>query len=76
MKTITIGAHARDCFWMGVKVTENVYFNYDGYVPNDMCIGGGDDVEMEIDVETGTIIGWDKEKVKAKLEMLKLETEE
>jgi len=31
---------------------------YDGYVPNIPAIGGGDYFEMEIDNETGKIMGW------------------
>lgn len=42
-----------------------------GYVPVKMCIGGGDDVELVIDIETGTIQNWDAEKVRARLEELR-----
>lgn len=76
MKTITFGGKTCDCFWMGVKVDEKTHFNYDGYVPSGMCIGGGDEIELEIDIETGTVVGWNKEKVLAKLAELKQETED
>jgi hypothetical protein len=41
-----------------------------GYVPEGMCIGGGDDVQLTIDVDTGQIIGWDAERVKARIKEL------
>jgi hypothetical protein len=30
----------------------------DGYVPKNLGIGGGDFVDLEIDVETGQILNW------------------
>jgi hypothetical protein len=30
----------------------------DGYVPNGLGIGGGDYIELTIDIETGKIDGW------------------
>ena len=32
--------------------------DYDGYVPSDMGIGGGDYISMSIDTETGQIQNW------------------
>jgi hypothetical protein len=31
-----------------------------GYVPYDMGIGGGDEIELTVDVETGRIVSWDQ----------------
>ena len=31
---------------------------YDGYVPTDAGVGGGDYIHFTVDVETGQIIGW------------------
>lgn len=36
----------------------DVIFEHDGYVPNIPAIGGGDYFEMEIDNDTGKIMGW------------------
>ena len=30
----------------------------DGYVPRDIGVGGGDYVELEIDMKTGQILNW------------------
>lgn len=71
---LDITAHGRDC--NNVDVATVAGDSYDltrathGYVPLGMCIGGGDDVELSIDIETGTIIGWDAEKVKARIQEL------
>ncbi|MNR56307.1 hypothetical protein D3C85_1768540 [compost metagenome] len=34
------------------------------YVPYGFGIGGGDYLELAIDVETGKVVGWDPEKFK------------
>jgi hypothetical protein len=47
-----------------------VSVDYDGYVPQHLGIGGGDYVELEIDVETGRVIGWDAEAFKAGIKKL------
>lgn len=31
---------------------------YDGYVPRNLGIGGGDYIELNIDMETGLILNW------------------
>lgn len=33
----------------------------DGYVPDGIGIGGGDYIELKIDVETGQIQGWNED---------------
>lgn len=71
---LDITAHGRDC--NNVDVTTVAGDSYEltrsshGYVPLGLCIGGGDDVEFRIDIETGTIVGWDAEKVKARIQEL------
>jgi hypothetical protein len=42
----------------------SIVIENDGYVPYGLGVGGGDYLRLEIDIETGTIIGWDAEKVK------------
>lgn len=55
MRTLSIFAHSRDC--------NNITFpngaEHEGYVPSDIGIGGSDDIEIEIDIDTGKIVGWD-----------------
>lgn len=41
---------------------------YDGYVPSGIGIGFGDYLALEIDVETGCIIGWNKDAAKKFME--------
>lgn len=36
-------------------------YNFYGYVPKNIGIGGGDYIDIAIDIETGKIIGWDKD---------------
>ena len=62
-KTITISAHARDCFGMTVVDKNGKTYDYDGYVPH--VINGGyetegtsDDLHYIIDIETGQILNW------------------
>ena len=31
---------------------------HDGYVPEGIGIGGGDDLQLEIDIDTGMVVGW------------------
>lgn len=56
-RTMTIQAHSKDC--------NNITFpngkEHEGYVPDDIGIGGGDDIWIEIDIDTGKIIGWDND---------------
>lgn len=72
LKTLHLQAHSRDCNSISVY-DENgrECMELNGYVPVKMCIGGGDDVELVIDIETGTIQNWDAEKVRARLEELR-----
>ena len=54
MQILTVNAHCRDC----CAITFPNGKEYDGYVPGDIGLGCGDAVEIEIDIETGRIIGW------------------
>lgn len=72
VKVLKIYAHSRDC--NGVYVVDeagNETALADGdYVPYGIGIGGGDSVELEIDVASGLIVGWDPEKFLRGLEPL------
>lgn len=64
---ISIMAHCRDTFSL---MCEDPPIDYDGYVPGNIGIGGGDDVELEIDLETGQILNWNSVSKKQLLESL------
>lgn len=74
MKTLEIKAWCRDSFHAMVPQDDgNVDFEVLGYVPFGIGVGGGDAVELKIDIETGTIIGWDAEAVKRNLRVIRAE---
>ncbi len=52
MRRLSIQAHCSDCFSMNLCGKK-----YQGYVPPFLG-GGGDDVELEIDLDTGQILDW------------------
>lgn len=52
-KTLRIQAKCSDLCY-----TEFEEFSKDGYVPENIGIGGGDYIELEIDIETGQILNW------------------
>lgn len=58
MKTFEFTAKCSDMF----DAATNMGY-YDGYVPYNLGIGGGDYISIQVDIETGRIIGWNKEAV-------------
>jgi len=59
LKTIEISGKCTDRFGaQGYDKDKKELFDYDGYVPR--IFGGGDYIEMKIDVETGQILNWKK----------------
>lgn len=54
--TLKISGKTSDCFWAGVFRDDEKILDYNGYVPK--CVGGGDYIELDIDVETGKILNW------------------
>lgn len=58
-KTMIISGKVSDLFFMTIK-DENgqVIADYDGYVPSFVPNDGSDYIMMEIDIETGLILGW------------------
>ena len=67
---ISISAKCSDSFHLSV---EN--FEYNGYVPSGMGIGGGNYIELDIDLETGKIIGWDKDRAQKVIDRLRNDSE-
>ena len=60
---LSYNAHSRDMNWFSFVKDGKVIHEEDScYVPD--FIGGGDDVVLKIDVETGQILNWDKDAVK------------
>jgi len=67
---ISIQAHCSDSFAMRAKDEEGKHLlDYNGYVPE--FLGGFDDVELEIDVDTGRILNWDSVRATTELHDLK-----
>lgn len=59
MTTMTISGKVSDLFGLSVHDDDNnEVVDYDGYVPNGIGIGGGDYLELEIDLETGKVKDW------------------
>ena len=75
-KILHVQSHGRDCNSfrvVGAPTEKNGWgttlIDHDGYVLGGLGMGpqGGDDVEFSVDIETGKIIGWDAEAVKARI---------
>lgn len=71
-KTLTITAHSRDCnnieaIHKDGSVLTLTDFTH-GYVPEGMGIGGGDDIELEIDIATGQILNWNENMVRVRIQ--------
>lgn len=69
-KRLIVTAHARDCNSFSVY-SDNGHemLHLDGYVVGGLGVGrhGSDDIELTVDIETGTIVGWNAEAVKARI---------
>jgi hypothetical protein len=59
-KFLEVTAHCSDlCSLTLLSATrETIVEQEDGYVPEHLGIGGDDDVELTIDLDTGMIVGW------------------
>jgi hypothetical protein len=53
MNVMSVGGKVSDMCWVHIGDVD-----HDGYVPYDLGIGGGDYIELEINIETGQIINW------------------
>lgn len=54
---ISISGKVSDMFGLQVQDGDN-NIDYCGYVPYHMGFGGGDYIEIDIENETGRIVGW------------------
>lgn len=60
MRTLTIHAKCNDMCHLELYDSESGTFNkHDGYVPRGLGIGGGDYIELTIDIDTGVILNWE-----------------
>jgi len=57
-KTISFTAKCSDLFDLVIADGDEVVAEHDGYVPSGLGIGGGDYVELTINLETGFVVGW------------------
>jgi hypothetical protein len=55
MTTVKISGKVNDRFWAKLGSKE-----ISGYVPSEIGIGGGDYLELEVELATGKILGWNK----------------
>lgn len=58
-RLLHITARCSDSFNATLSVEGKVVSEYEGYVPSGIGIGGGDDIEMTIDLDTGQIQDWE-----------------
>jgi len=63
MKYIAVTAKCNDLCNINIFDDAVQIYNSDDYVPEDLGIGGGDYIELLIEVKTGKICGWDADKV-------------
>ena len=60
-KTIRVSAKCSDLCFVAIEDEQGETIREcDGYVPYDIGIGGGDYVDLDIDIETGQILNWKK----------------
>ncbi len=52
-KILSVNAKCSDMCFVSAGNLE-----HDGYVPRNLGIGGWDYIELDIDIETGRILGW------------------
>ncbi len=57
-RILTISGHCQDRFTARLK-TDDKHLEYGPhYVPGSLGIGGDDYISLEIDIDTGKIVGW------------------
>jgi hypothetical protein len=68
--TIFVQGKCSDLGYTAIYKDDDIVFEKDGYIPRSLGIGGGDYIELEIDVETGMVVNWGSERVKATIAKL------
>lgn len=62
-KFVTVSAWARDLHTISFADRDNYELHeHQGYMPSGLQLGSGDETTLTIDVDTGMIVGWNKEK--------------
>jgi hypothetical protein len=54
MRVLTVQAHCSDLCNIAFPNSRE----HEGYVPRGLGIGGGDDIRLDIDIDSGKIVGW------------------
>lgn len=67
MSTLRVHGKVSDMGTYNIADDDGNVTEYEGYVPYNLCIGGGDYIDLTIDIDTGQVLNWDPEKVKATL---------
>lgn len=75
---LNITAHCKDLcsFSLLSENKETIIEQDEGYVPYDLGVGGGDDVELLIDLDTGVIVNWKSPSLKARTKVVRQLTNE
>jgi len=59
VKTMEITSHSRDMNVIELKDSSGkTLFERDGYLPSFLPGGGGDDLRLTVDIDTGMILNW------------------
>lgn len=62
-KFVRVSVWGRDCHDLVFEDSDRYELHgHQGYMPEGLLLGCGDETSLTIDVETGMIVGWDKEK--------------
>jgi hypothetical protein len=59
-RILKISGHCQDRFTASLNDGKPRTDYGPDYVPSDMGIGGGDSIDLEIDIDTGQILNWKK----------------
>ena len=57
-KILSVSAKCSDLCSIEYVDENGKIIEHDGYVPENIGVGGGDYIDFEIDVETGQILNW------------------
>jgi hypothetical protein len=71
---ISISGKVSDMFCLQAQDSSD-YIDYNGYVPSGMGFGGGDYIEIDIENETGRIVGWKPIPIDKLISLVKVDEE-
>lgn len=76
MITLSINAKCSDCCSITAHEDGSEIASLQDYPPRNIGIGGGDCIRVEIDVQTGQIVGWNELSKQQVLNALGIEDDE